>query len=163
MSIELLQSWLRPARRLLVVGCIVAGGWRAFASDSPARLSPVAQFPVPVSPYALIQAAQPQMPLTLVGPRGAFLGQQSGNLEAWIFPVKLFSNFHISARLQNYPVDIDVTELVRIGCRHGMRTRAGRIRSERRGCAAIFCFNQAWCSLGYRYLNGKATKTKLDR
>lgn len=111
MSIELLQRWLRPARRLLVAGCIVAGGWRAFASDLPARLSPVAQFPIPVSPYALIQAAQPQMPLTLVGPRGAFLGQQSGNLEAWIFPVKLFSNFHISARLQNYPVDIDVTEL----------------------------------------------------
>ncbi|HEX4022866.1 MAG TPA: hypothetical protein VHX63_17095 [Acidobacteriaceae bacterium] len=77
----------------------------------PVKLIPVPAFPIARSPYALIQPAQPQMTLTVVGPRGTFLGQQDGSFEAWVFPIKLLSNFRISAELQNYPVPIDVNSL----------------------------------------------------
>ena len=50
----------------------------------------------------------PSRPVSVVGPRGALLGFQDGRYEAWIFPWKLFSGMRISARMQNYPVPIDV-------------------------------------------------------
>ena len=45
---------------------------------------------------------------TVVGPRGALLGEQSGRMEGWVFPWKLFADFRISARMDGYPVPIDV-------------------------------------------------------
>jgi len=71
-------------------------------------------FPLTQSPLALVQAAIPQMPLTVVGPRGALLGQQNGTFESWIFPVKLLSDFRISAHLKGYPVPIDVNRLASV-------------------------------------------------
>ena len=71
-------------------------------------------FPLNQSSMALVQAAIPRMPLTVVGPRGALLGQQSGVFESWIFPVKLFSDFRISAHLEDYPVPIDVNRLASV-------------------------------------------------
>lgn len=81
------------------------------ANPVAAPLNPIPAFPIERSPYALIQPVQAQMPLTVVGPRGAFLGQQNGDIEAWIFPVKLFDRFHIFARLQGEASPIDVTTL----------------------------------------------------
>jgi hypothetical protein len=49
-------------------------------------------------------------PFSVVGPRGALLGQQSGVFEAWIFPWKIFSGMHITAEMENYPVPIDVNK-----------------------------------------------------
>jgi glycogen debranching enzyme len=83
----------------------------ALSGPAPVVLSAVPAFPVERSPYALVQPALPQMPFSVVGPRGTFLGQQDGSFEAWIFPVKLFSNFRISAQVQDYPVPIDVNAL----------------------------------------------------
>ena len=50
----------------------------------------------------------PGKPVSVVGPRGALLGAQSGKFEAWIFPWKIFSGMRISAAMENYPVPIDV-------------------------------------------------------
>jgi glycogen debranching enzyme len=61
-------------------------------------------------PLKIVREAIPSRPFTVVGPRGAILGQQDGAFEAWIFPWKLFSNLRISAEMQNYPVPIDVNE-----------------------------------------------------
>ncbi len=36
--------------------------------------------------------------LDAVGPHSAILGNESGNFEAWIFPLKLFRDFHLSFR-----------------------------------------------------------------
>src|SRR6266576_1375451 len=61
-------------------------------------------------PLKIVRTAVPARPFTVVGPRGAFLGQQDGSVEAWIFPWKIFSKMRISAEMQDYPVPIDVNE-----------------------------------------------------
>jgi hypothetical protein len=61
-------------------------------------------------PLKIVRDAVPSRPFTVVGPRGAILGQQDGSFEAWIFPWKIFSNLRITAEMQNYPVPIDVNE-----------------------------------------------------
>jgi len=78
------------------------------ANDRPPAL---AKFPFENSvPLKIVQAAIPSNPFSVVGPRGAILGQQDGSFEAWIFPWKIFSNLRISAEMQDYPVPIDVNE-----------------------------------------------------
>lgn len=54
--------------------------------------------------------AMPARPFSVVGPRGAVLGQQDGSLEVWLFPRKILSNLRISAQMDNYPVPIDVNQ-----------------------------------------------------
>lgn len=54
--------------------------------------------------------AVPARPFSVVGPRGAVLGQQDGSLEVWLFPRKILSHLRISAQMDNYPVPIDVNE-----------------------------------------------------
>jgi glycogen debranching enzyme len=49
-------------------------------------------------------------PLSVLGPRGALLGQQDGGYEAWIFPWKIFSNMRITANMEDYPVPISVND-----------------------------------------------------
>src|ERR1700733_11129537 len=61
-------------------------------------------------PLKIVREAVPSKPFTVVGPRGALLGQQDGSFEAWIFPWKIFSNLRISAEMKDYPVPIDVNE-----------------------------------------------------
>ncbi len=46
----------------------------------------------------------------MVGPRGAILGQQDGTCEMWLFPWKVLSSLRISARMDNYPIPIDVNQ-----------------------------------------------------
>jgi glycogen debranching enzyme len=78
------------------------------AGDRPPVL---AKFPYENSvPLKIVREAVPSKPFTVVGPRGAILGQQDGSFEAWIFPWKIFSNLRISAEMQDYPVPIDVNE-----------------------------------------------------
>jgi glycogen debranching enzyme len=52
----------------------------------------------------------PIKPFSVVGPRGALLGQQDGSYEAWIFPWKIFSDMRITAEMQDYSVPFDVNE-----------------------------------------------------
>jgi hypothetical protein len=62
------------------------------------------------SPLVIQREAVPARPFSVVGPRGAVLGQQDGSLEVWLFPRKILSNLRISAQLENYSVPIDVNE-----------------------------------------------------
>src|SRR5580700_6821739 len=78
------------------------------ASEPPPAL---VNFPFANSgPLKIVREAIPSRPFTVVGPRGAILGQQDGSFEAWIFPWKIFRNFRISADMKDYPVPIDVNE-----------------------------------------------------
>jgi glycogen debranching enzyme len=56
------------------------------------------------------QEAVPSKPFSVVGPRGAVLGQQDGSFELWVFPYKVLNNLRISAVMDRYPVPIDVNE-----------------------------------------------------
>ena len=49
-------------------------------------------------------------PFSVVGPRGALLGEQDGSFEAWIFPWKILSHLRITAEMKDYDVPIDVNE-----------------------------------------------------
>jgi glycogen debranching enzyme len=51
-----------------------------------------------------------QKPFSVIGPRGALLGQQDGSFEAWIFPWKVLSHMRITAEMKDYAVPIDVNE-----------------------------------------------------
>lgn len=58
----------------------------------------------------ITRETSPIKPFSVVGPRGALLGQQNGSYEAWIFPWKIFSDMRITAEMQDYPVPFDVNE-----------------------------------------------------
>jgi len=81
---------------------------------NPARaqqwLQPIPQFPLASSDLTIRQHAEMLKPFTVAGECGTFVGQQDGSFEAWIFPVKLLSHFHIEAELEHYHVPIDVNE-----------------------------------------------------
>lgn len=52
--------------------------------------------------------ANPLKPFTVAGERGVIVGQQDGTFEAWVNPIKLLSNFRITANVAGYNVPIDV-------------------------------------------------------
>jgi len=54
------------------------------------------------------QETDPWRPFSVVGPRGALLGEQNGVCEAWIFPWKIFSDLRIRAQMQDLPEQVDV-------------------------------------------------------
>ncbi len=54
------------------------------------------------------QAAQSSKPLTITGARGAILGDQSGVIELWQLPVKVFSGMHLRAELDGYTVPLEL-------------------------------------------------------
>lgn len=60
------------------------------------------------SALTIVRETDPARPFSVVGPRGALLGQQDGRFEAWVFPWKVFSGLRISVRMQDYAVPIDV-------------------------------------------------------
>jgi glycogen debranching enzyme len=60
------------------------------------------------SELTLRQHAEAGKPFTVAGQCGAFMGEQNGSFEAWVFPVKLLSHFTISAAMEGYPVPIDL-------------------------------------------------------
>jgi glycogen debranching enzyme len=70
---------------------------RYFAANEPGQLRISANI-MPVKPFSV------------VGPRGALLGQQDGTFEAWIFPWKILSHMRITAQMKDYAVPIDVNE-----------------------------------------------------
>lgn len=74
-------------------------------------LSPVPYFPLASSPMTIHQRAQAKLPFSVTGETGAILGQEDGSFELWQFPVKVFSQLHLTAELEGYPVPIDVTAL----------------------------------------------------
>ena len=59
----------------------------------------------------MISPCVPRIPWTVAGEYGGLLGRQNGKFEAWLWPVKILSNFKISAELADYPVPIDVNAL----------------------------------------------------
>lgn len=77
----------------------------------PVSIPPLTAFRMKAEDLPLIaREAIPGKPFSVVGPRGALLGQQDGSYEAWIFPWKIFSDMRITAEMKDYPVPFDVNE-----------------------------------------------------
>jgi glycogen debranching enzyme len=79
----------------------------AFAAD----WAPLLNLPAAHSGLQITAPAVPRLPFTVAGEDGAIFGRQNGRFEAWLWPVKILSNFRIQAQLANYAVPIDVNAL----------------------------------------------------
>src|SRR4051794_7544432 len=88
---------------LLFAGCV--------SSLTAAAIAPLSGFPRATSSLQIVARTQPGQPWTVAGENGAIFGRQNGKFEAWLWPVKLLSNFSIRAELFDYPVPIDVNAL----------------------------------------------------
>jgi glycogen debranching enzyme len=80
-------------------------------SAQAAELKPLARFPLSTNSLEIVEPCVPRMPWTVAGEQGALFGRQDGRFEAWLWPVKILSNFRITAELANYSVPIDVNAL----------------------------------------------------
>ena len=78
------------------------------AADAQSWLAPVENFTPAQSALHLRQHTEPLTPFTVAGECGTIVGQQDGQFEAWLFPVKVLSHMRIEARVENYDVPIDV-------------------------------------------------------
>ncbi|RXH54348.1 amylo-alpha-1,6-glucosidase [Granulicella sibirica] len=63
-----------------------------------------------VSQNLIHRPARANHPFTVVGETGAILGSQDGTFEIWQNPVKILSNFHVTAHLQNYDTPLDLNK-----------------------------------------------------
>lgn len=61
----------------------------------------------------LHQAVQTGEPFTVAGERGVIVGQQQGECEAWVLPVKLLSHLSIEADVAGYPVPLALNTMAR--------------------------------------------------
>ncbi len=93
------------------------GAWGVRASPQapppsvPSSFTAIPSMPVLARDMPLIsQETVAGKPFSVIGPRGAVLGQQDGTFETWIFPWKIFSGMEIRADMQNYAVPINVNE-----------------------------------------------------
>jgi glycogen debranching enzyme len=90
---------------------VLLGSCAAAAQNAPMPFSALPAFSTQSPDLPRIsRAAVPIKPFSVLGPRGAILGQQNGEYEAWIFPWKIFSGMRMTVNMQDYPVPIDVNE-----------------------------------------------------
>lgn len=85
---------------VLLAGCAAA-----------TELAPLPAFPKHEPVLRIVAPCAPRTPWTVAGEHGALFGRQNGVFEAWLWPNKILSNFHIRAELADYPVPIDVNAL----------------------------------------------------
>jgi hypothetical protein len=85
---------------LLLTLCATAG--------AQSWLAPLENFTPASSALHLERPAELEKPFTVAGECGAFMGQQDGEFEAWLFPVKILSHMRIEAQVEGYDVPIDV-------------------------------------------------------
>jgi glycogen debranching enzyme len=70
--------------------------------------APLENFTPARSALHIERHVEPEKPFTVAGECGAFMGNQDGQFEAWLFPVKILSHMQIEARVEGYDVPIDV-------------------------------------------------------
>ncbi len=100
------------SRRLGALALMMTTLLRVSGQQAPA-LAPLAAFPLRLDGPVLRQPVETGEPFTVAGPGGVLVGQQQGEFEAWILPVKLLSHMTIEARVEGYPVPIDLNAMAR--------------------------------------------------
>ena len=96
--------------RFALVAMLFLAGIAELPASAQEWLQSIPQFPLASSDLTIRQHAELLKPFTVAGECGTFVGQQDGSFEAWVFPIKLLSHFHIEAELADYNVPIDVNE-----------------------------------------------------
>lgn len=110
----LTASGLRKARLSMGVLLlfVVLSMTSALSGQASPSLAPVPSIPLHAidDHFVIDREVEPSRPFSVVGPRGAILGQQDGTCELWLFPWKVLSNLRISARMDDYAIPIDVNQ-----------------------------------------------------
>jgi hypothetical protein len=105
-----MRSFATLTRCVLLSWAVVATG-QAPPPPVPVSIPSLSAFQMKAPDLpSITREVVPIKPFSVVGPRGAILGQQDGAYEAWIFPWKIFSDMRITAEMQDYPVPFDVNE-----------------------------------------------------
>ncbi|HEX4581385.1 MAG TPA: hypothetical protein VH139_04960, partial [Acidobacteriaceae bacterium] len=79
------------------------------AAHAQSWLVPLENFAPTEDALHIRRHVEPEKPFTVAGECGAFMGQQDGQFEAWLFPVKILSHMQIQAQVEGYDVPIDLT------------------------------------------------------
>jgi hypothetical protein len=79
------------------------------AEDLPA----VPRFAISPSPIGLRNDVRPRQYLGVVGRRSAWLGQETGEAELWVHPLKLATRFHIDFRIPEYDEPVRGADVAR--------------------------------------------------
>lgn len=74
-------------------------------------LAPLPNFSANPGDLKIVAPCVPRLPFTVAGEHGAIFGRQDGRFEAWLWPVKVLSDFRIHAELADYAVPIDVNAI----------------------------------------------------
>ncbi len=69
---------------------------------------PTPAFALDTNPLHILAPAQPAHPFSVVGERGAILGQQDGTFELWCLPVKVLAHARLTARIDGYDAPIEL-------------------------------------------------------
>jgi len=94
------RGWMKSCA---AVGLLLGGGMWVCAQSSESTASR--------QELKIERKAVAEQPFSVVGPRGAILGQQDGTFEAWLFPWKVLSGMRMTVNMQDYPVPIAVNPL----------------------------------------------------
>jgi glycogen debranching enzyme len=92
-------------RTIVLLNALFAPAMMHAQDQTPA---PYGSTPGAPRPMTISRPAVPALPFSVVGPRGALLGNQSGSFEAWVFPWKILGGVHLTVNMQDYAVPIDV-------------------------------------------------------
>lgn len=82
----------------------------ASSAASSARTT-VPRFALDPSPIALTGPARPSEYMESSGRRAAFLGQEDGSFEAWVYPLKILHDFELAFAIAGYSEPIPATHL----------------------------------------------------
>ncbi|MEW6131517.1 MAG: hypothetical protein AB1757_31100 [Acidobacteriota bacterium] len=73
------------------------------------RAQSVPKFPISNNPIELTRLSRNQVFFDAAGRRSAILGTESGQFEAWVYPMKLFHEFRLRVSLEGGDTDIDLS------------------------------------------------------
>jgi glycogen debranching enzyme len=76
-------------------------------------LAAVPRFAIDASPIGLRGDVRPRQYLGVVGRRSAWLGEETGEAELWVHPLKLASGFHLEFRIPEYVEPIRGADVAR--------------------------------------------------
>ena len=84
----------------------------SFSSSLQAQgdFATVPAFALDNNPLKIERPARQNQPFSVVGERGAILGQQDGTFELWSLPVKVLNSVHLTAYLAGYGAPIELNE-----------------------------------------------------
>lgn len=95
---------MTAARRLILLaaGLLWLGAWAGVDGQAADGPTPVSRFAAPPNPIALTGAARAGRYLEASGRRAAFLGDEAGRFEAWVYPLKVVHGLELAFETAAY-------------------------------------------------------------